>query len=146
MSEVSINNNVTVYNDSVMTYGTKEYVIGYNPSEKKWYLRRADKDDAKEFVVYDGELEVRVIRDNVLGKDAYILRSNYTNVFGFSIGEVINEFIDKDPGTYNERFIRPFLKYMFIKAKPEPGYIVSGFYRDGFAEGLIPYPALTWGL
>jgi hypothetical protein len=127
-----------------MTYGSREYLVFFNESDKKWYAKRADKEDASEFVIYDGELSVEVLRDAALDRDVYVIRSNYVTVYNFTVGDAILEFLNKDPGTYNEVYARSFLKYMFTKAKRVNKYLISGFYKEGYVDGLVQYPAINW--
>lgn len=114
----------------------------FDPSTKTWYGK--DMRRGVMFVIYEGDVSVERIHDADLGMTFTVVRSDDVVVYGDNDKKVIEEFLDKEPKAVNTVMIRPFLKMLIGNTEVRKGHIVSGFYQEGFVEGLVPYPAVSW--
>jgi hypothetical protein len=107
-------------------------------------------EDVREGDLYRGFLNALVVRDELTNMQYYILRTQYGTYVGFNPGEAIEAlFTEHDPGIANTRrqWVERGLELLFRRALD--GGVVdtsvySGPYPDGWRDGFIDYPVVTW--
>jgi hypothetical protein len=107
-------------------------------------------EDVREGDLYRGFLNALVVRDELTNMQYYILRTQYDTYVGFNPGEAIEAlFTEHDPGITNTRrqWVERGLELLFRRALD--GGVVdtsvyTGPYPDGWRDGFIDYPVVTW--
>ncbi len=107
-------------------------------------------EEPREAVLYDGRLDALVVKDELTNLTYYILRTPYGTYAGFNAGEAIKALFDaEDPGVKNTRrqWVEQGLGRLFARAL-DSGIIdtavYTGPYPDGWKDGFIEYPVVTW--
>jgi len=129
-------------------YGGYDYKVIYYGDKQEWHLERLPRKPNQEPLslrVYQGNLSVRVIRDNLFNKKVFIINGETTKVITYDDKEqAIEEFIRKDENITDVENAPILLRILFKEAKKEMGYVKGGFYPEGYFEGIEPYPAINW--
>ena len=107
-------------------------------------------EDVREGTIYNGPLDALVVRDELTNMQYYILRTQYGTYVGFNPGETIETMLaEHDPGIANTRrqWVEQGLGLLFRRSLD--GGVVdtsvySGPYPDGWKDGFIDYPVVTW--
>jgi hypothetical protein len=119
------------------------------------WVRYVEKDgepveDVREGTIYNGPLDALVVRDELTNMQYYILRTPYGTYVGFNPGETIETMLaEHDPGIANTRrqWVERGLELLFRRSLD--GGVVdtsvyTGPYPDGWRDGFIEYPVVTW--
>jgi len=136
--------------------GFNEYPVFWKKDRLyiRW-VRYVEKDgepveDVREGTIYDGPIDAVVARDRLTNMQYYILKTPYNTYVGFDIGEVVDNAVERnDPGIANTRkeWVKAGLRLLFRRAFDggvEVTNVYSGPYPDGWKDGIIEYPAVTW--
>jgi len=114
------------------------------------YKNGEPSEEPREGVLYSGRLDALVVRDELTNLQYYILRTPYGTYAGFNAGEAIKALFDaEDPGVKNTRrqWVEQGLGRLFARAL-DGGIIdtavYTGPYPDGWRDGFIEYPVVTW--
>jgi len=107
-------------------------------------------EEIREGVLYEGPLEAIIARDRLTNLVYYILKTKYQAYVGFDLGDVVDNAVERgDPGIANTRkeWVKAGLRLLFRRAF-EKGVkvtnVYTGPYPDGWHDGIIDYPAVTW--
>jgi len=107
-------------------------------------------EEPREGVLYEGSLDALVVKDELTNLQYFILKTPYGTYAGFNAGEAIKALFDaEDPGVKNTRrqWVEQGLGRLFARAL-DGGIIdtavYTGPYPDGWKDGLIEYPVVTW--
>jgi hypothetical protein len=119
------------------------------------WVRYVEKDgepveDVREGVLYDGPVEAIIARDRMINLTYYVLKTRYNTYVGFNPGESIKALLDgHDLGVRNTRrqWVERGLELLFRRsydAGVVDTSVYSGPYPDGWKDGFIDYPVVTW--
>jgi len=107
-------------------------------------------EEPMESTLYDGSLEAIVARDELTNMQYYILRTQYATYVGFNPGEAIETMLaEHDPGIANTRrqWVEQGLGLLFrrsLDAGVADTAVYTGPYPNGWRDGFIEYPVVTW--
>ena len=107
-------------------------------------------EEVREGTLYEGPLDALVVRDRLVNMQFYVLKTPYNAYVGFNAGDVIDALMgENDPGIANtkEAWIKRGLGLLFrreVLKGVKTANVYTGPYPDGWHEGVINYPAVTW--